>query len=180
MPTVFNSRLVGAVSVVSDNTHHRSSRQPISTVINKTKQTPTSIDRPAYPVLDSSTSTPVINNNISPLPIIPEDSNLLSPLSPKIQSSTIDPPPASSTNLSPKQIQDILQKVTRHLELHGQITPELLKMLDTDKSPAKITTSTSPVNCPTLLSSDKMSNTAPASMRFTVQQLSRYFGFRSF
>ncbi len=180
MPTVFNSRLVGAVSVVSDNTHHRSSRQPISTVINKTKQTPTSIDRPAYPVLDSSTSTPVTNNNISPLPIIPEDSNLLSPLSPKIQSTTIDPPPASSTNLSPKQIQDILQKVTRHLELHGQITPELLKMLDTDKSPAKITTSTSPVNCPTLLSSDKMSNTTPASMRFTVQQLSRYFGFRSF
>ncbi len=46
--------------------------------------------------------------------------------------------------------------------------------------PSKNSTSTTPVNRPTLMSSDKMSNTAPVSMRFTVQQLSRYFGLRSF
>jgi hypothetical protein len=70
--------------------------------------------------------------------------------------------------------------VTKHLETHGQITPELLKLLDMDKMPSKNSSSTTPVNRPTLLSSDKMSNTAPASMQFTVQQLSRYFGLRSF
>jgi hypothetical protein len=119
-------------------------------------------------------STPVINTDTFSLPIIPEDNDLMSLSSSEPFSNTIDPSPASYPNLSPKQIQDILQKITSHLELHGQITPKLLKLLDQDFPSTKNKTSTTPINRPTLLSSDKMSNTAPTSMRFTVQQLSRH------
>jgi hypothetical protein len=138
----------GSVSAVSDNTRHRSSCRPTSNVTNKPKQKSSSTNPPIDSTTDSSTRTDATTINISLLPVIPEDSDLSSSLPCEILSSPIDHPPTSPTHRSPKQTQDILQKVTQHLELHGQITPDLLKMLDINKSHSKITTSTTPINRP--------------------------------
>jgi hypothetical protein len=70
--------------------------------------------------------------------------------------------------------------VTNHLQQHGKIIPKLLHLLKTDSLQPKRSTSSTPSNHPILLSSDKMLNTVPSHMRYTVQQLTRYFGFRSF
>jgi hypothetical protein len=69
--------------------------------------------------------------------------------------------------------------ITTTLQKNGRITPELLHYLKLYSSPG-VSNSTTPDNHPTLFSSDKMSNTAPGFSRYTVQQLSHYFGFRSF
>jgi hypothetical protein len=61
--------------------------------------------------------------------------------------------------------------VITNLRKHGKITPELLHALKGESYQPKRSTSTTS-NHPTLLSFDKMSNTAPQHMRFTVQQLS--------
>ncbi len=81
--------------------------------------------------------------------------------------------------LSTKQIQEIVSIVTTTLQKNGRITPELLHYLKLDSSPG-VSNSATPDNHPTLFSSDKMSNTAPGFSRYTVQQLSHYFGFQSF
>jgi hypothetical protein len=183
----FDSRLVGNVSAVSDNTRHRLSRHPVlARPSNKNTISPTII----HP--DSSTDTNYLDisiNGINPLPIISEESNLHLP----VQETVCDLPiqetlcspgeniaSSSSSSLSPKQKLEIIQQVTRHLETHGRITTELLQLLNTDKSSSRNNTSTTPPDHPTLLSSDKMSNSAPISTRFTIQQSSRYYGFRSF
>jgi hypothetical protein len=85
----------------------------------------------------------------------------------------------STSPISSKKIQEILQNITKHLETHDCITPELLHLLGQDKIRSMVSTSTTPSDHPTLLSSNKMSNTVSNNKRFTVQQLSRYFGFRS-
>ncbi len=84
------------------------------------------------------------------------------------------------SSLSPTQVKEILQLVTFHLKKNGRITPDLQHLLKNDSLQPKISTSSTPSNNPTLLSIDKMSNTAPNHMRYTIQQLSRYFGFRLF
>lgn len=164
---------------VSDNTRHRLLRRPISinTTTSKKTQSPhitTNLIMPTSPSpLETSDSTAL-------LPSIPENDVPMSCSSPSTIPGVSDNQSAPSTILSPKQVHEILQRVTAHLETYGQITPELLRLLDMNKTPSKVSTSTTPSNRPTLLSSDKMSNTAPATMRFTVQQLSRYFGFHFF
>jgi hypothetical protein len=57
---------------------------------------------------------------------------------------------------------------------------DLINFIKDGSSLSKNTTSTTPSNHPCLLSSDKMSNTAPKHIRYTIPQLSRYFGFCSF
>jgi hypothetical protein len=64
----------------------------------------------------------------------------------------------------PKQIQEILCLVTKQLEQNGSISPAFLKHLDPNNMPSKFSSSSTPPNRPTLLSSDKMSSTAPSSM----------------
>jgi hypothetical protein len=156
MPPAFDSRLVGSVSAVSDNTRHRSSPQPVSNITNSIKKSTTSTTQSDSLAISLPLSTPVINADTSSLPIIPEDNDLTSPLSSEPFSNIIDPSLVPHPNLSPKQVQDILQKITSHLEIHGQITPELLRLLDQDLPSTKNITSTTPVNRPTLLSSDKI------------------------
>jgi hypothetical protein len=119
------------------------------------------------------------HNNQSPLLPISKEQDPLPPLSPTYNNPTIDDSFIPPSTLSPNQINSILKKVTYHLETHGRITPELLKLLDHDTSSSKHSTSSTPSNHPTLMSSDKMSRTAVMTTHFTVQQLSRYFGFRS-
>jgi len=173
----FDSRLVGTVSAVSDNTRHRSLRRP---AITSRKTETTSLDSSNNNnTLTHSTSSQPTNNIPSSLPTILEttDSQHL----PEVNECNLPNISSPSTSpLSSKQIQDILQNVTKHLETHGRITPELLHLLGQDKTRPNVSTSTTPSDHPTLLSSDKMSNTVSTNKRFTIQQLSRYFGFRSF
>jgi hypothetical protein len=88
-------------------------------------------------------------------------------------------PTPHPTSLSDTQLKEIISLVITNLRKHGKITPELLHALKGESYQPKRSTSTTS-NHPTLLSFDKMSNTAPQHMRFTVQQLSWYFGFRPF
>jgi hypothetical protein len=83
-----------------------------------------------------------------------------------------------SSHLSPKQIQELVTQITQYINQHGRVTPELLHLLQSPCTSLK-STSTTPDGHPTLLSPDKMSNTAAAHTHLTVQQLSRYLGFRS-
>jgi len=117
------------------------------------------------------------DNLQSSLPTISEntDSQYLPVADEPIPSSTSS---QSTSPLSSKQIQEIFY-VTKHLEMHGCITPDLLHLLGQDKTRSMISTSSTPSDHPSLLSSDKMSNTM-STKRFTIQQLSRYFGFRLF
>jgi hypothetical protein len=98
-----------------------------------------------------------------------------------LPSTSFSPPESTSSPspLSPKQVQEILCLVTTTLEKDVRITLELLHYLRDPCSSTK-TSSSTPTGHPVLLSSDKMSNTAPNHMRYTVQQLSQYYGFRSF
>jgi hypothetical protein len=65
-----------------------------------------------------------------------------------------------------------------YINQHGRVTPELLHLLQSPCTSLK-STSTTPDGHPTLLSPDKMSNTAAAHACLTVQQLSCYLGFYS-
>jgi hypothetical protein len=56
---------------------------------------------------------------------------------------------------------------------------ELINFIKDGYSSQKNSTSSTPNGHATLPSSDKMSNTAPKHVRYTIQQLSHYFGFRS-
>jgi hypothetical protein len=103
---------------------------------------------------------------------MPHDSSILRDLH-------LDLPPASSSPLSPTQIREITTTVAQHLEKHGKVTLDLINLLRDRYPPSSIPTSSTPIGCPSQLSSDKMSSAAPTNMRFTVQQLSCYFGFRS-
>jgi hypothetical protein len=174
---IFDSRLVGTVSAVSDNTRHRSLRRP---VITSRKTRTTSLDNPIdNTMLPHGTSSQSTNNIPSSLPTILETTNSQHLLEVDEFNSPNTSSPSTSS-LSSKQIQDILRNVTKHLETHGRITPEFLHLLGQDTTCPIVSTSTTPSDHPTLLSSDKMSNTVSNNKRFTVQQLSHYFGFRSF
>lgn len=161
--TIFYSRLVGVVSAISDNTRHRLLYRPVLT--RPSKATNLSPSVPHFTISPDKTSKETVNNNPLPLPIIPEEQDLPISPSPEDCNPNSDGPSQPSFLFSPKQITDILMKVTHQLETHGRI-------LETDKLNSRYSTSTTPSNHSTLLSSDKMSNTAPMSTRFTVQQLS--------
>jgi hypothetical protein len=161
----FDSRLVGSVSAVSDNTRHCSSRRPISSApisIGKAKPTSTLPNQPSsLPV--SSTQ---VHETSTSLPIIPEDDDNIpfESLPHTVSHDEDNTPTTTSSPLSTKQIQEILSLVTKQLEKNGCISPALLKHLDPNNTPSKISSYSTPPNCPTLLSSNKMSSTAPSSM----------------
>jgi hypothetical protein len=92
----------------------------------------------------------------------------------------ISPSLSSTSTLSPVQIKEITNAIIDHLQKHGRVTMELIKFIKDGYSSTSNSTSSTPTDHPILLSSDKMSNTAPKHLRFTIPQLSRYFGFRSF
>jgi hypothetical protein len=83
------------------------------------------------------------------------------------------------SQLSPKQIQDMALKITKYLQKHGHVTPELLHMIHSQHETTNKSTPSTPSGHPILLSSNKMSNTAASHTRLTVQQVSRYLGFCS-
>jgi hypothetical protein len=175
---------------VSDNTRHRALHHPITTTSpshqpSSTSTRKTSLNIPSIPEVN----TDDLPSNITSIPEdrIVDPSLYLSHDDRDSQPSFSDNTPptnsddyiSSSSTLSSKQVQEILSLVTKQPETHGRISPELLKMLETNQPSSRVSTSTTPMDHPTLLSCDKMSNTAPASMRYTIQQLSRYFGFQS-
>jgi hypothetical protein len=84
-----------------------------------------------------------------------------------------------NSQLSSTQIQEITTAIVNHLQKHGRITTNLINFIKDNYSSSTNSTSSTPIDRPFLLSSDKMSNTAPKHTRYTIQQLSRYFGFRS-
>jgi len=109
---IFDSRLVGTVSAVSDNTRHRSLRRPVTTSnIQKLKplDIPT-LNAPPPP----ATSTLSPNNKLSSLSTILENNDFqyLPDDNESIPPSTSSP---STSPLSSKQIQEILQNVTKQL-----------------------------------------------------------------
>jgi hypothetical protein len=171
----FDSRLVGTSSTVSDNTRFRKSRpgvsNPTPSISNPQDSLPTVV-RPSPPTPTLCNELPNISvetkSSFDPksLPNMLEDLNL----------STTD---FKGNELSPKQIQEITTAVIRHLKKHGCVTTELINFIRDGYSSPKNTTSSTPVGRPTLLASDKMSNTAPCHTRFTIPQLSRCYGFRS-
>jgi len=177
----FDSRLVGYVFSVSENTRHRSSRRPISSASISTRKVKTTSALPNQPSSLPVSSTQVHETSTS-LPIIPEDDDDIpfESLPHTVSHNEDNTRTTTSSPLSTKQIQEILNFVTKQLEKNGCISPALLKHLDPNNTPTKISSSSIPPNHPTLLSSDKMSSTAPSSMQFKVQQFSRYFGFWSF
>jgi hypothetical protein len=132
---------------------------------------------------------PTIPLQSSPLPVINEelDTNNVNtqPHHPELSTSiqqelSIDTTSLSSPKLSQNQILEITKAITKHLQKHGKITMELINFIKDGFSSERNNTSTTPLGRPTLPSCDKMSNTAPLQCRFTIQQLSRYSGFRSF
>jgi len=134
---------------------------------------------PVTPGLDSVPLPSIHEDSSTPLPSIlpPEPLDVLCfSENDNFVNDATSPTPSP---LSTKQIQEIVSLVTTTLQKNGRITPELSHCLKLDSSPG-VSTSTTPDNHPTLLSSDKMSNTVPGFSRYTVQQLSRYFGFWSF
>jgi hypothetical protein len=170
----FDSRLVGSSSAVSDNTHFRKSRRPPCPSNTSTNNVPKLTTAP----LSSSNTTP-----IQDLPTISEvDINIekLESLHPLLEDLDLPPTALSDNGLSPTQIQEIAKAIISYLQKHGRVTTDLLHFIRDGYSSSKNSTSTTPEGHPTLLASAKMSNTAPSHYRFTIQQLSRYFGFRSF
>jgi hypothetical protein len=92
----------------------------------------------------------------------------------------LDPSLFSSYTSSSTQMREIADAIVKHLQKHGKVTMEPISFIEDGYSSPKNSTSTTPIQYPTLLSSDKMSNTAPLHSRYTIQELSRFFGFRSF
>jgi hypothetical protein len=206
----FDSHLVASTAAVSDGTRFCSSRRPVvvSTVQPRditSSLKSTNLPSPTLPSVSDGTRfrsspCPVVVSTVQPRDSTSslESTNFPSPTLPlsTIMEDTPQPldtslveDPIHSTNetsvqpsspLSDTQIKEILHLVTTHLQQYGKITPELLNLLKIDSLQPQRSTSSTPSNHPILLSSDKMSNTAPNHMRYTVQQLSQYFGFCSF
>jgi hypothetical protein len=171
----FDSRQAGSIAAISDNTRFRNNRRPVilpKPAKDPEPQAPTSCS--LAPVDDTSSSLSIDGHSQqSGDPIhLPHDRSILRDLH-------LDLPPASSSPLSPTQVCEITTTVAQHLEKHRKITLDLINLLRDRYPPSSIPTSSTPICCPSQLSSDKMSSAAPTNMHFTVQQLSRYFGFRS-
>jgi len=158
----FDSRLSASVQAVSDNTQFRNKRRPIVT------------NKPPSTTDTSSEVTTSAPNEASPTNTAPVTPDQL------FQELGLPPTPDNTSSLSPSQIQAITTAIIKHLQQHGRITPSLINFIKDGYTNPRNATSTTPQGRPILLSCDKMSNTAPQNIRFTVQQLSRYFGFRSF
>jgi hypothetical protein len=116
-----------------------------------------------------------ITDNISSLPVMPEDYEHPIPSFDSENIFTTDSSQQSTSSLSSKQVQEVLQQVTKQLELHRKFTPELVKLLEIGKPASNISTSSTPSDHPTLLSSDKMSNIVSAPKRFTIQQIALFW-----
>jgi hypothetical protein len=116
---IFDSRLVGTVSAVSDNTRHRSLRRPVITSHRKAITPPDNPTENTPPSRAISSQSP--SNMPSSLPTILENSE--SQYIPVNDVSSLpSTSPSSTSPLSPKQIQEILQTVTKQLTTHGRIT----------------------------------------------------------
>jgi hypothetical protein len=172
----FDSRIAGLASAVSDNTRFWGSHRPTVLPSSRTKL-------PSLSTVDQlgvSDSLPSIcEEPVGPSLSIPSPEPIETSVTFPI---TFDAPPESTSQsslLSPKQVQEVLQLLTMTLEKDGRITPELLHYVKVPSSSTKTSSSTPPGH-PILLSCGKMSNTAPNHMRYMVQQLSQYFGFKSF
>jgi hypothetical protein len=171
----FDSHLVGTSSAVSDNTRfrksHRGVSNPTSSISNPQDSLPT--------VVHPSPPTPTLCNELPTISVETKssfDPKSLPNMQENLNLSTTD---FKGNDLSPKQIQEITTAVIHHLKKHGCVTTELINFIRDSYSSPKNNTSSTPVGRPTLLASDKMSNTAPCHTRFTIPQLSRYYGFRS-
>jgi hypothetical protein len=194
----FDSRLFGSISAVSDNTHFKDHRRPIGIKqIPRTKTTRSSNKNTIINTDDTFPGTSTVNNNqTASLSLTASNNNnlehidecnnnndlhLLQPpdLDSTIHDLGLNPSDFTSPTLSAKQIQEVTTAIISHLQKYRCITPELLNFIRDKKYSTKNATSTTPDDRPTLLSSDKASNTFPSHIRFTIQQLSRYFGFRS-
>jgi hypothetical protein len=92
----------------------------------------------------------------------------------QLDSSIFNAPQLSST-----QILEVSTAVINHLKKHGKITLDLINFLNKGYTTSSNPTSRTPDDLPSILSSDKPSSTMSQHHRYTVQQLSRYFGFRS-
>lgn len=92
---------------------------------------------------------------------------------------SLQSPKILSSSLSPKQTQEIIIKITETFKKHGRVTLELINLFQTQHFTNQKSTSTTPLRHLTFLSSNKMADTAPSCFRLTVQQLSRYLGFRT-
>jgi hypothetical protein len=158
----FDGRLHPSASAVSDNTCNKASRCPV--VSKKPSQShDNSVGAPSPP---STSALPTVSESNPSI-----GANIFADLN--LSSSDVAP-----SSLSEKQIVEISTAVVYHLKKHGRIMTDLLHFLQGERFSRK-PTSTTPPGRPVLLSSDKMSSTAVAHARFSVQQLSRYFGFRS-
>jgi hypothetical protein len=169
----FDSRLVGMSSAVSDNTRNRKTHRPSSRSLSSipdTTSTPpdTSNISPSVP----TTTLPSISEEVSPPNTTDSPTSLLEELN-------LPPDALSTSQLSPIQIQEISTAIVNHLKKYGQVTTDLLNFIHDGYTSKKNSTSSTPVGHPILLASNKMSNTAPSHHRFTIPQLSRYYGFQS-
>jgi hypothetical protein len=172
----FDSRNTGSVTAVSDNTHFKNNRHPIlsSTQMTTSKTTPSITKKTSsLHLLDSPTTDTNIQTNTYDDDII-DDASESSPIA-----TNLSLPTTSSSPLSSTQIQEISTAILNHLKKHGKITMELINFIKDGYSSQKNSTSSTPNDHATLPSSDKMSNTAPKHVRYTIQELSCYFRFRS-
>lgn len=179
----FDSRTVGSVVPVSDNTRHRHRRRP---PISSSSSLPTTKPPSLVP---SPIDLPITIT--VPLPPISEEdtTSLLHPSSPSthedallstLHELNLCPSYVTSSGLSTTQSDEIIKAVTSHLKKNGRITMELLHFIrDGFSSPCNSTSTTTPGH-PILLSSEKIANTAPSHCWFTTQQSSRYYSFHSF
>ncbi len=147
----FDSHLTGSTAAVSDNTRCRNNRRSI---LPKT----------------SNNSNQTAKEETKSDDTIP--STFEEPLESALQQGT--------SNLSSTQIQEIATAITNHLQKHGKVTMELINFIKDGYSSSTNSTSSTPSGHPSLLSSDKISNATPKNSRYTIPQLSRYFGFRLF
>ncbi len=149
----FDSRITGSTAAVS----FQNNRRPL-------------ITKPSDNFNQARKEEKKSDDDILPHTTIPSTSK--EPLDTTLQQCT--------SNLSSTQLQEIATAITNHLQKRGRVTMELINFIKDGYSSSTNSTSSTPSGHPSLLSSDKMSNVAPKHSRYTVQQLSHYFGFCSF
>lgn len=160
----FDSRLMGSASNVSENTRFRHQRHPIlqkkNGSINNNIQNSLLYDD-IHPTLSttSTINTPSVTTSFD-LPIITETTphessvNNADPVLSTLKELQLDPSIFSVPKLSSTQITEITTAVINHLKKHGKVTLELINFIRDGYSSPKNTTSTTPTDRPTLLSSN--------------------------
>jgi len=179
-PVDFDSRLIGSVASVSENTRFHANQHPTLSPKTKPQRQPTSLPDDSSSSLPTPSSPDSSVSSDTLLPTIMEQNvtlvSLSHPSSPEVPlpfTGEIFPQSSHDVlgNLSPKQTQEILVQITEYLQKHGRVTHKLLRLIQPQSSSRK-STCTTPHGRPPLLSLDKMSSTAPLHTRLPIQQLS--------